>query len=276
MQAQTIWKLMLAVGLAAAWSGAQAAEAAAGFTVFAQDYPALPNFSQIDGGGRSSAPPIVIDSKTATVGNSSAHVEVDINGLTGTLRSRFSATVAADRFYPGRNAAASGSMALSGGIDLVGTAPGMATFSAVLEGSYNIFGGDFSSGDEIRSNYTFRVGDSPEFQGNLFYNCCSTGTFSVPFTWTQLVEDGDRIDFNLFLRTVATAGAGSTEFDAGNTFKITAIDLPTGFTFRPDGQGFLSEFGSPVPEPSSGLLAGLGLLVLTLTRFRLRLAPPAR
>ena len=59
----------------------------------------------------------------------------------------------------------------------------------------------------------------------------------------------------------------SPGLDISNTFKITGIALPTGYSYNSDAQGFLSEFTlAPVPEPETYvlMLAGLGLLAAAI------------
>lgn len=149
----------------------------------------------------------------------------------------------------------------------------------MLEGSYDITTPppfDYPSADNsVAMDYHFRVGDSPEFHNTskLYYFCCSPGTFSIPFTWTQMVSAGDAIVFDFYLRSDLVTVAGLAEFDASNTFKVTGIDLPDGYSFTSDSDGFLSKFGAAppptsVPEPASSLLLGLGLTLMAATRRR--------
>ena len=180
---------------------------------------------------------------------------------------------------------------MSGSINLAGPVPGLAMFMAVLEGTYDIVTPapfNFQSLDNsIRMQHTFSIGSrtanspaAPPFQGDQYFFCCGTGSFSIPFTWTQLVNPGDQIDFNLFLNTDVATVAGIVDFDATNTFKITDISLPPGYTFTSDATGFLSQFGAPpvvinpgtqVPEPGTLLLIGLaGVLAVVARRPGLR------
>ena len=181
---------------------------------------------------------------------------------------------------------------MQGSINLMGPVPGLATFMAVLEGTYNIVTpAPFNFQDlnnSVRIQYVFSVGSrsanspaAPPFQDERYFFCCGAGTFSIPFTWTQLVNPGDQVNFNLSLRTNVSAVAGMVDFDATNTFKITGIGLPPGYSFTSDATGFLSQFGAPpvpvdpgtppvgqLPEPGSLLLVGLAGMLAAATRRR--------
>ncbi len=256
--AKRLWSGAAAAFLALCLLGsseAQAASAQVSVSAFASDLPSGVQFAKnVDG---SPATGFAVASRTVTTiaGNSTSHAEAQSNALSGTIKGKVSAAVVADHFVPGRNAGANGVAAMDGTINLVGSAllPGPATFTAVLEGSYSVVTPapfNFPSIDNrVEMAYHFSVGDSPEFHDNLLFSCCSPGTFSIPFTWTQLVHAGDSIAFNLFLNASAFTVAGSSEFDASNTFKITGVELPPGFTFTSDAQGFLAQFPSPAPIP---------------------------
>jgi len=269
---------LLALGLCAMSPFGHAALAQVGVRTFASDTPSGIDFTVNTAGSPATGFAVASRSVSAVAGNASSYSQASADAHGGVMREKLGAEVAASRYVIGRYGGGSSTAAMSGSINLVGpAAPGLATFTAVLEGSYNIFTPapfDYPSLDNsVSMNYTFRVGDSPEFHsaGDVRYFCCTPGTFSIPFSWTQMVSAGDSILFSLYLDVDVLNVAGLTEFDASNTFKITGVDLPSGYSFTSDADGFLSEFGAPlssVPEPASWWLVGLGLTAITATRRR--------
>jgi hypothetical protein len=260
-----IWSL--AIALAAAAPLVQAAEASVGVRTYAQDAPALPAWDEDTASGRSSQPPAVSFAVNSIYGDSSASAQGAADARTGALKAKFSAMVAGDRELVGRGATANGALSLVGDINIVGAAPsGVATFNALLGGVYATRSDSFNS--TIGVNYSFQVGTSPEFNGRLDYSR-GAGTFSIPFTWTQTVHPGDVIGFSAFMRASVTAALGVADLDVLNTFKITGVDLPPGYSFTPDADGFLSQFGvTPVPEPATAVLFAAGLLLVGWARRR--------
>lgn len=247
-----------------------------GVRVFAADVPSGVQFMENTDGSLACCLTTATSSANVVAGNATATALAQGDSLNGTLKEKISASVAASRFVIGRNSGGTAGANMEGSINLAGPLPGLATFAGVLQGSYNILTPapfNFQSLDNsVRIQYSFSVGSRtdnsparPPFQGDQYFLCCGAGAFSIPLSWTQMVNPGDVIHFSLGLQTDVSVVAGLVDFDATNTFKITGIGLPPGYSFTSDATGFLSQFGGPVdpppvgqlPEPGSLLLAGL-------------------
>lgn len=262
-----------------------------GVRVFASDLPSGVQFTANTDGSLACCLTTATSSANVVAGNATATALAQADSLNGTLKESVSASVAANRFVIGRNSGGTAGANMEGSINLAGPLPGLATFGGVLQGTYNIVTPapfNFQTLDNsVRIQYRFFVGSStanspvaPPFVDQQYFFCCGAGTFSIPFTWTQLVNPGDQIDFSFGLLTDVSAVAGLVDFDATNTFKITEIGLPPGYSFTSDATGFLSQFGGPgvpvdppvgqVPEPGTLLLVGLGGILAATTRRRAR------
>ena len=260
-----------------------AGEVQLGLRAFASDLPSGVQFIQRFDGSGACCPTTASSAVTAVAGNATATLMAQADSLTGTLKEKASASVAASQFVIGRNSGGEIEANMRGSINLIGPLPGLATFMAVLEGTYKNVRPLQNVDNSIQIEYSFLVGSStasspprPPFKDQQYFDCCGAGTFSIPFSWTQLVNPGDQIDFMLDLRTTVRAAAGFVDFDATNTFKITQIALPFGYSFTSDSTGFLSQFGAPtvpvgppgtsIPEPGTLLLIGLAAMLAVATR----------
>jgi hypothetical protein len=258
---------------------ADAATAQVGVSAFAADSPSGVPFLKNQNGSLATGFSFASRTVDAIAGKSSSHADAEADALNGTLRAKVSAEVAADRFVIGRNSGSTAVASMSGAITLAGPAlPGLATFSAILEGKYSVLTPapfNFQSIDNhVEVTYALHLGSSPEFNDNLFFFCCGPGNFVIPFSWTQPVNSGDIISFSLFLDVRAFTVAGGADLDLSNTFKITGVDLPAGLGFTPDSPGFLAQFEpvTTVPVPAAIWLFGSALsgLVCATRRERSR------
>ena len=280
------WLMAFAFGSTAFAPLIRAGEAQVAVAVYAQD-------SSINASGSQSVStpasfhPVANATAMYTAGLARGYGYVDASTYTGAIHADFQAAVDDTRFVIGRGANTSGSGSMTGSITLsAGSPPGLATFSAVLDGSYDVSNSIYNFNNSISLDYAASVGDGPERNGTLTFRAPFTtaGLFSVPLTWTQMVHPGDRIDMYFYLHASVTSGVDAVELNVLNTFKFTAIDLPEGYTYTPDAQGFLSQFQQPtteppvtstaVPEPATGMLMGSVILFgLALIRHRRRCTP---
>ena len=161
-----------------------------GVRTFAGDFPAgLPYVVSTDG---SLACCLTTASRTvtATAGSATATSMAEANSLNGTLKERISANVAANRYLVGRNSGGSASANMRGSINLAGPVPGLATFMAVLEGTYDIVTPapfNFQSLDNsIRMQHIFSIGsataNSPAFSFSVCANKLLPSNKSVATT----------------------------------------------------------------------------------------------
>ncbi len=268
---------ILAAGVFAMPTIGYAATAQVFASAFAADLPSGIDFQKNEQGSLATGFSFASRTVDAIAGNASSYAEVEADALKGTLRAKVGAAVAASRFVIGRNSGSGAGASMDGAITLTGPAPpGLASFSAVLEGTYSVLTPppfNFQSLDNhAELSYALHLGDSPEFNDNLLFFCCGPGTFSIPFSWTQLVDSGDAINFSMTLNVRAFAVAGGVDLDLSNTFKITGVDLPPGFGFTSDSPGFLAQFNpaSAVPVPAGIWLFGSALSGLAWARRRSR------
>ena len=214
--------------------------------------------------------PVVSFGTSATSGIVSSSAGMQADAYTGQIRGNVLSTVGSLAPAGASGGSATSIASMNGSITL-GSAglPGMATFSAVVEGSY-----DFGSSASRFMNSAFIeangvIGDVYRgFDRFNFDPFTGAGFFSFPLTWAVPVQPGQRLDMSFYVRMGVISAVGATDIDMLNSFKLTSLNLPGGYTYTPDAQGFLSQFTpSVVPEPASGLLLIAGLL--TLLRKRL-------
>lgn len=197
---------------------------------------------------------------------SSARVAAD--AYTGRINGQVVVSVGSQTPMSVGGGSATSSASMGGSITLAGAAPGMATFSGVVEGAYN-FGNAparFFNTGYVEANGA--IGDSYSgLERQNFDPFSGAGLFSFPLTWTLAVQPGQTLQMQFYLRMQVTSQVGISEIDLLNTFKLTDITLPPGYTYTPDAQGFLSQFTpSAVPEPATSALMLAGVAVLAWRR----------
>ena len=261
----------LALALACTTWAAGAAEVQVGMYATAIDIGL--NFVSNSNGGTAGpvqgTPPQLLLSTSAVVGVVSSAAFVGADALTGQMRAAFNSLTNIDENpRPGRGGSARGSGSMTGAITLVGAAPpGVATFSAIIEGSYNFGNSDFRFNNRAHIDFSGSIGDVTRNAVMDFDPFSSAGLIGIPITWTMPVQAGQRLDMSFYLTGRVESVVSGVTLDLSNTFKLTAITLPTGYSYVSDAQGFLSLFQSPVPEPTSSVLLLAGGLALA---WRLR------
>ncbi|MEO8123348.1 MAG: PEP-CTERM sorting domain-containing protein [Burkholderiales bacterium] len=226
------------------------------------------NVSEGSAGRVQGTPPLLSLSTSAGAGIVDSFSSAAANAYTGQISGMVQSVVGDTAPLAGRGGSATSIGSMTGSITVSGPAPGMASFSAVIEGAYN-FGSAparyFNTGN-IEGNGI--IGDV--YRGLDIVNFdprTSNGLFSYGLTWTLPVEPGQTLDMSFYLHMLVTSQVDIASVSMLHTFKLTSIDLPAGYTYTSDAEGFLSEFTpSPVPEPASATLLLAGALALAWRR----------
>jgi len=189
------------------------------------------------------------------------------NAYTGRINGIVESVVGDTTPRAGRGGSATSIASMTGSITVFGAAPGTASFSAVVEGAYN-FGNAparyFNSGD-VEANGV--IGDVYRSLERVDFDPrAGAGLFSYGLTWTLPVVPGQTLDMSFYVHMGVTSQVDIASVNMLNTFKLTAIDLPAGYTYTSDAEGFLSEFTPSVPEPASATLLLFGAMALAWRR----------
>ncbi len=259
---------LVALVMATAATG-QAAEVQVGAQATAIDIGH--DFSSNSSGGTAGrvqgTPPLLSLSTSATSGIVDSFSSAAANAYTGRINGMVESLVGDTAPIAGRGGSATSVASMIGSITVFGPAPGMASFSAVIEGAYN-FGNTparFFNTGFIEANAVigdvYRGLDRVDFDPRS-----SAGLFSYGLTWTLPVEPGQTLDMSFYVRMGVTSQVDIASVNMLNTFKLTAIDLPAGYTYTSDAEGFLSEFTPSVPEPASATLLLAGAMALVWRR----------
>lgn len=226
------------------------------------------NVSEGAAGRVQGTPPLLSLSTSAGAGIVGALSSAAANAYTGQISGMVQSVVGDTAPLAGRGGSATSIGSMEGSITVSGPAPGMASFSAVIEGDYN-----FGSAPERFFNTGYIEGYG--LIGDVYHGLervnfdprTSNGVFSYGLTWTLPVEPGQTLDMSFYLRMFVTSQDDIANVSMLHTFKLTSIELPTGYTYTSDSEGFLSEFTPPaVPEPASGMLLLAGAIALAWRR----------
>ena len=266
--------LLLPMWTATAVAPAAAAEVGVGVRTSAIDAPggfnAVVNETSAQAGPFYGTLPVLSFTRAANAGIVNAVSFAQANAYTGQIGGSLFVDVGDSVERPGRGGSATAAATMTGSITMTGSgAPGLATFSGIVEGAYN-FG---TAAQRFRNTLSIEadgiIGD--RFQALPLVNFdpfTGAGLFAFPLTWTVAVQPGQVLQMSFYLRAFASGTLGTTSLDFSNTFKLTSITLPSGYDFTPDAGGFLSQWvATPIPEPSSAVLLAAGIAALA---WRLR------
>lgn len=259
---------MLALMMATA-ATVQAAEVRVGARATAIDigHDFVANSSEGSAGRVQGTPPLLSLSTSAGAGIVGSFSSAAANAYTGQISGMVQSVVGDTVPLAGRGGSATSIGSMEGSITVSGPAPGMASFSAVIEGDYN-----FGSAPERFFNTGYIEGYG--IIGDVYHGLervnfdprTSNGVFSYNLTWTLPVEPGQTLDMSFYLNMGVVSSVDIANVSMLHTFKLTAIDLPVGYSYTSDAEGFLSEFTPSVPEPASATLLLAGAMALAWRR----------